>query len=442
MARRRRYQPRSEGQRDFLQNLTHRYVAFEAGWGSGKSFCGSRKLLYLHWLNNRHGQNVPQLAVAPTYGNARDFVVPALLDGCEELGWPVRWNGQNKDITFKDGSYPPIMVRTADDPSLITGFQVGAAWCDEAARYKEDSHNPRYDAIAQIDGRVRHPKAAVTQIMFTYTNEGDQTKIYRMMRSGSPDCAKYTATTASNWELAEWAEVQRRNLTPEMAEQYLDGGAMSLTGNNVYVSFSRATHVAPCKLDKRRPIDLAVDFNISPGMHGLIGQHDDAGGFSVVAEIHRKGMSVEHMVREGVAPLSHQYPETPWRVYGDPAGSARSVSDGRTDYQVLRQAMVSVGVTPSLHIRKSDPGQINRVNAVNVALRNAEGVSRVRIDPSCTGLLDDLQRVKWDDTGKIDKRDGSITHFSDALAYWIEAVEPIRRANTLPTHAPMASIRA
>ena len=82
--------PNDGGQRDFAFDWTHRYVALEGGWGSGKTWIGARKLVALH-IHNSIGPGgvatfVPSAIIAPSYGNAADFAVPAVTDAIKETG--------------------------------------------------------------------------------------------------------------------------------------------------------------------------------------------------------------------------------------------------------------------------------------------------------------------------------------------------------------------
>lgn len=449
-------EPLSGGQSDFLADWTHRHVGLEGGMGSGKSWAGGSKLVTLHLHNafTRAGDATftPSAAVAPSYGNAMDFVVPAIRDALELTGLAVRWRGSGPIAGGRYAGpalYMPelgtrsdpsvILIRTADSPDKIAGWQCGAFWADEAARWKEDRNNPKNDPLTQIRGRLRHPLARTLQGMYTYTNEGDGTAIYEFFHSGNPECALYRASTRNNPHVRSFLDDQLRSLTPELAKQYIDGEAISLSGSLAYPQFSDR-NVADVELLDGRPLCLALDFNINPGMHGLAGHFIESDDCFVVAhEFHRKRLTTRDLVMTELRNLLAQnadkrFPEV--QIFGDPYGSAAKTTDGRTDYDVVRQALAEIGFSPDnirLRVKRADPGTVNRVNAVNVGLLDMEGNSHVKVSPRCERLIADFRKVRWADDGKgLDKRNSELSHASDALAYWIEYLRPVRVRREMP----------
>ena len=86
-----------------------------------------------------------------------------------------------------------------------------------------------------------------------------------------------------------------------------------------------------------------------------------------------------------------------------------------TDHDILRQGGFEVKVKPKA------PRVIDSVNAVNKICEE-----NIIIDPSCKGLITDLeQTVNKEGTREIDKSDKQRTHFSDGLRYAIDFEYPI-----------------
>ena len=456
--------PNPGGQADFVNDWDHFMCAAEGGWMSGKTWAGARKLLTLHLCNAffpaflqqddpdaepvphpKAGQPtfVPGVNVAPTFSNAMDFCVPELLDACKECGLAVRFRGHG---TLPGGRYygpalilsdlgtrgflSVILVRTADAPDRITGFQVGHAWGDEPARWREDRNDPKNDPLTQLLARVRHPDANLLQVLFTYTNEGDATRIYEEVREGKTDRAYYRIRTKENPVAEGFYERQSGLLTLELAEQYLEGGAISLRGGKIYRSFNKKKHVSrSVRLRRDEPLMLMLDFNVAPGMHGEIGQYDEAEDiFRVVHEIHEHRMTVKDFVAvfgDWVGKMGGwQWPVLD--VYGDASGRAASVTTGETCYDILEQGLVGLKVPFVLHVPVMNPPEVDRVNSVEVALCDLKKKSHVLIHPRCIRLLEDLRRLKRDERGRIDKRDRNLSHPSDAFGYAVWWVRPIR----------------
>ena len=65
-------------------------------------------------------------------------------------------------------------------------------------------------------------------------------------------------------------------------------------------------------------------------------------------------------------------------------------------------------------------------------LCNQAGDRRLMVDPGCTGLIQDFERVHWktdphgNALGEIDKSDPQRSHLSDALGYMIAREFAIR----------------
>ncbi|MGA2232312.1 MAG: hypothetical protein ABSH22_15550, partial [Tepidisphaeraceae bacterium] len=82
------FRPHPGGQAAFLDDSRHRYVAFIAGWGAGKTWAGARKLVNLHVCNAFDDSGKPTgvkgLAIAPTYQVATSVLVPHLKAALRE----------------------------------------------------------------------------------------------------------------------------------------------------------------------------------------------------------------------------------------------------------------------------------------------------------------------------------------------------------------------
>lgn len=438
-------QPRDGGQSLFWDDWRHRFVGLEGGLGAGKTYIGSRKLVTLHLWNSFDAKSRPTMVksavVAPTFDNLMEFDLPAIQDACEDFGLPCIWRHTRKQIEFPGMPLAPIMFRSADKPSRIAGWEVGAFWGDEAARWKEDRDQPMNDPLTQIQGRLRHPKARMQQGIFTYSNEGDHTAIYDFFHSKNPDATLYRASTYDNAEaVGEFIKSQERNLTPELAKQYLDGMAISLSGSKAYAAFSEALHVSDeAKLDPLLPLGLFMDFNIDPGMHGGFCQHfPSVDTLTATHDFHEPSMTVVGMVNAMAEVVRDEvggwdaFPGI--HIYGDPAGHSRGAGTGQSDYTVLMQALQASGCPMDLvrqMTRRRHCPIVDRINAVNVALVDMRGDTHTVINPRCKNLIEDLNKVKRSKDGKsLDKSSKSLTHISDGWGYFVEYERPVRMERT------------
>lgn len=436
--------PNPGGQAAFAADWTHRHVALEGGWGSGKTWVGARKLLTLHLHNAFDAAGratyIRHAVVAPTYRSAMDVHVPALIEACQDAGLTCQWRHVGCELVLPDlgtRARPScIMVRSADMPGRIAGWEVGGAWGDEAARWKSDRANPLGDAYLQLTGRVRAPKANLLQLMLTYTNEGDGTRVYEEFHAGRADHALYRASTAENLAVSDFFELQRRVLTEELKRQYLDGEAISLRGQRVYATFDDARHVHDgLTLRDDLPLHLAVDFNICPGMHAEIGQYDESRDLlTVVHEIHGPALDVRGLVQQLCRWIAgqggFQWPEL--QVFGDASGAGRWAGTGQSCYEILAAALESMDIRPRFRVPKANPFVVDRVNAMNLAMLDLSGGVHWQCHSRCRRLIEDLRQLRRDDLGEIDTRDRRLSHASDAEGYRVAYLRPAGRLTVRP----------
>jgi hypothetical protein len=436
--------PNPGGQQKFMNDYTNRYCALAGGWFAGKTWAGARKLVDLHLHNalddNDQPTGVKSAVIAPTYQLASDFDLPELRRTFEEMNLSYRFVADPKRYCFQlpdlgTAKRPSeILIRTADAPERITGWTVGAIWGDEVARWKCDIADPRMDPFIQADARLRDVKARVLQFMVTFTHEGDDTRVYRdFEREPKPDHVLYRAGTFDNPHAQAFGAVQKQQLTPEMAAQYLDGHASSRGGLRMYGSFDETATIDPSlSISPHVPLQIAVDFNIDPGMHCVIGQHfpkEDC--VTAVWELHEPRMSVKRMVAALRQLIERELGgwqwDSPLQIFGDASGSGKWAGGGESCYDVLCESLRVAGVPFQLRVPRSNPHVADRVNAVNCALNDAGGNVRYKIHPRCRRLLDDYRLMRWTTDGSPDKRDHERSHASDADGYRVHHLLPIRR---------------
>lgn len=202
-------------------------------------------------------------------------------------------------------------------------------------------------------------------------------------------------------------------------------------GSRAYTSFDGRIHVkAVGPLVPRRPVCWVWDFNVEP-MVSLIGQRID-GIFRVHKELILEQGDLSTMVQFFVESVPYHTGEV-W-IYGDATGRNRNASapGGRSEYQIIQNEMRTYGCPVRLKVAESNPNVPDRINAVNRAFRDEQGVSHIEIDPSCKELIDDFEQVLRDNKGGIQKsrKRGDFyyrrTHTSDAFGYWVNYEEPVR----------------
>ena len=211
-----------------------------------------------------------------------------------------------------------------------------------------------------------------------------------------------------------------------------------IAGSRVYGSFLRGLHVRSLSpIEYRRPISWLWDFNVEP-MVSIIAQRTPTGKFSgSMFRVHRVLVLEEGNIFEMVDMFKSFYPAhgaEVW-IYGDATGQRRSDQSGRSNYQLIVNAMKTYSAPIRLKLPEANPHVSDRLASVNRLLKNEYGEIGVEInDEHCDDLIFDFEQVLSDGHGGIKKtfdRKNSYfkrTHSSDAFGYWVMREEPVKPA--------------
>jgi hypothetical protein len=204
-----------------------------------------------------------------------------------------------------------------------------------------------------------------------------------------------------------------------------------LTGKRVYEQYSARNKTEEVELTDDLPLDLSIDFNIDPGMHGVVGQYDpDADIVTARKVVHARDMDVRQMIDEFVRWVTKTYRRFRWsvlNVYGDASGRSRWAGNGQSAWMVVREKLEEHAIPYRLKLRRANPAVADRVETMNAALCDVLGKVHYFVhETDCKPLLEDFTKLKWDN-GEISKKDRNRSHPSDAEGYRIHHVRPIRK---------------
>ena len=195
------------------------------------------------------------------------------------------------------------------------------------------------------------------------------------------------------------------NSLPEKEKaRFRDGEFTDVDDGVAYYSFDREKHVGTVK---RRPgtVMIGMDFNVDP-MSAVVGQFVD-GVFCIIDEVFLRNSDTfkmcDHLLKRNYIGV----------VYPDSTGRNRKTS-GQSDHDILRLSGLTIEST-------RNPFVTDRVNNINRLFQQ----NRIKIDPRCVKLINDLEKVSWKNNSLDQKTDSLLTHISDALGYWCWAIEPI-----------------
>ena len=449
-----KFTPNPGAQVGFFEDISTRWCGCAGGWRSGKSTAAARKLILLHVLNafDADGQptGVRGLMCCLSYSLAKSTNIPQLLSAAGDFNLAVLVCGDplNMRLVFPDlgtlGNQSQILVRSAEVPRAIAGFEVGHIWGDEVARWYRNVERPEEDALIQCDGRLSDRRARHIQFNLTSTQEGDDTSFYALFNAVSASQRLYVISTRENAHRLEpnYVESKRAILTPELFAQYIEGKAVSTRGATMYYALHEANLVSPIAPDQSKILCATFDFNVNPGSYCEVCMFDPGtrsiwvmkehfapgGGARQIAETVATWINEELVAKlPKIAPTTWPFPGV-LNLFGDASGGQRNLADARlTAWSEITETLRVAGIPfTDEHVPLSNPRVGDRVSAMNCGLRSMSGSVRIRIAAeTCTRLVADLQRMRWDG-GREDKSDQERSHPSSALGYMAYQVLPMR----------------
>ena len=400
-------QPNQEAQERFLKDFTSKECLYLAGFGGGKTWAGSRKLLLLHLMNK-----CQSLVVTPTFGDLFRIAVPAIQSALDEWKIPYKTypggSGERK-YPFIDVMGHPILLLSGDSPERLVGFQVGSAWCDESARLKQ-SDIPMKDVPTLIRGRLRHPDAKIKQIIHTSTPEGTNSFLYRdFVENKTDDRELYVGSTTLNSALpADYIESLKSSYSSRLQAAYLHGQFINASANIQFWAFDRKFVVdEPFVKDTEGKQWVGIDENVSP-LSLLYGRYT-ADRIWIAGEIQIKdNANVMQLVSRLHLTDKH------FELFGDSSINRRNTIGERFVDIFIR------GCKEKGYVIK------DRVNASNYnVFSTAEKVckffedGKIRIHSSCKAAIKDFENGAYK-AGTLDTLKGNADpHYNDIFRYLV-----------------------
>lgn len=403
-----------------------KYTALVCGFGSGKTFVGTVRLL----STVIQYPTMNFLYCAPTLSLVRDIFYPLMGELLSDIGMKYTIN-RSENIVFVEG-HGQIFCRSMERPELLVGFSVGDALLDEWDLITIERGT---QVLNKVSSRMRQrfPDGKKNQIYVTTTPEGFKQTYINFKKKPLKDSLLLRASTHSNAKNLpdDYIQSLMDQYPKELIEAYLDGKFVNLTSGSVYYSFRRENSKAgmddscDCTSVYRdgETLHCGIDFNVldcsvTIGVKRMVKQQ----GALDKEELHIiDGLYHLNDTDEIAEVLRNKYPRSPIYVYPDSSGSSTSSkSANKSDFTILKKA--------GLHIRAKSKNPLikERVASVNGALQH----HKVRINVSnCKELVESLeQQVYNQNTGQPAKLiNSSIDDINDSLGYLVYYIYPISR---------------
>ena len=369
------------------------YKILVGGYGSGKTYIGALRCLYLSYMNAPY----PGMYVSPTWGLATKTIILTLKEIMQRAELDFTFNQHRGEFIIHNWS-GCIWIGSGDRPSSLYGVNLAFAGIDEP-------FIQRKEVFDQMVARVRVKDADHREIFLTGTPEQLNWGWKLTNRTDLDMGIVYGSTLTNDYLPQQYKDNLLSTYSKEQIDAYVYGKFVNLTAGRVYKEFEREKHLTEReKMDL--PIGIGMDFNVDAMSSVVFYKGSD--WMHVFDEVRLKNSNTFEMCEV----LKEKYPGA--IVYPDASGSARRSSATQSDHDIIKKAGFRIR-SP----RKNPPVR-DRVNAVNKLIRNGNFSCE-----NCVNLVMDLEQNIWK-SGDIDKSDPEQSHASDAIGYAINYLFPVR----------------
>lgn len=396
--------------------LKHKFRAFVAGFGSGKTWVGCLAKCTNYWTHPKVNQGY----FAPTYPQIRDIFYPTIEEVAHTMGLRVDIKEGNKEVHFYNGrTYRGTTIcRSMERPSAIVGFKIGHALVDEIDLLPTDKAQQAWNKII---ARMRGSKLTKNGIDVTTTPEGFKFVYKKFKEQPTQRYGLIQASTYDNEKNLpeDYIPSLVESYPDELISAYLNGQFVNLTSGTVYSAYRRIEHLSWQTIQPGEPLRIGMDFNVT--------------NMSAVVYVLRNKDKEWHAVDElkgiydtpaMIATIKERYPEHNIRVYPDASGGSRKTVDASiSDLSLLEDAGFLV------YANASNPAVKDRVIATNQAFTKGHLFIN---DYMCPEYARCMEQLAYDANGEPDKK-SNLDHLPDAgtypIAYEMPVLKPMRHMN-------------
>jgi hypothetical protein len=389
-------------------NSPARFRVLVAGRRFGKSYLACLILIRDAWS----APNRTCWYVAPTYRQGKQ-ILWTLLKRLVPHEYVNTTNETDLSMVLINGS--TIAIRGADNPASLRGVGLDFAALDEFAFMASDIW---YEAIRPALADRQGSALFIT----TPNGMGWDYDLYMLGREGRDGFASWTFTTLEGGNvLASEIEAARSSMDPRLFRQEFEASFETLQGR-VYANFERAQfpagNVDASIVDTGGEILIGQDFNVNPmGTIIAVRAGDEC---HVLDALEVPTSNTEEVAAE----IRRRYPDRRIIVCPDPSGKARKTSAvaGVTDFTILQRHGFTVDAPLAA------PAVVDRVNAVQAMLRDANGRRRLKVHPRATALIRALDGLTYKDGTSIPDKNSGLDHLcfaGDTLVETPSGLTPI-----------------
>lgn len=387
----------------------HRFIINPAGRRSGKTEIAKRKL-------------IRRAITCQVPGGGRFIFAAPTRDQAKRIYWKdlknmvPKWmqakvNETELTVTLLTGT--TISVIGMDKPERVEGDPLDGIVLDEYANMKAHAWDAHVRPALSTPGRF-----GWAMLIGVPEGRNHYWKLYTSANErkdwGAYHCLSKDILPASEIESA------REEMDELTFRQEYEADFVMFSGA-VYYPFNRKIHCVPTEYDPKRPLCFCFDFNVEPGVSVVL--QETARGTEVLGEVHiPRNSNTIAVCNKLKADWGHH--TGPIHIYGDASGGARGTAQVEgSDWDLIRKELPGA----QFFLKRKNPPERSRINAVNSRLLSASGVSRIFIS-NAPNLVECFEgtRLLEGGSGEIDKKaTPHLTHQTDAFGYYVEYRHPV-----------------
>lgn len=417
-------------QAEFLQ-MPHKFRAYVAGFGSGKTWVGCTSICEHFWK----WPGINQGYFAPTYPQIRDIFYPTIEEVAEVMGLRVKINQGNHEVHVYEGRKyrGTVICRSMEKPETIVGFKIGHALIDELdVMVLKKAQTAWRKIIARMRYKV---PGLLNGIDVTTTPEGFKfvyQQFVKAVREKPGLGSMYGLIQASTYDNElnlpdDYIPSLFASYPPQLIAAYLRGQFVNLASGSIYADFDRIRNHTNEMIVPKETLHVGMDFNVT-NMTATINVIRDGFPRTLLERTKvRDTPAMAKILKEDFVNAGHAV-----IIYPDASGGNTSTKNAsESDLSILKQAGFKVEVNPA------NPAVKDRINAYNALILNATGERRFLINTdACPVTTEALEQQIWGEDSQPDKKSGH-DHPNDANGYFLVRRWPIvkRTATVTPLSA-------
>jgi len=382
-----------------------RRVCVVAGRGAGKSTVARRRCIW-ECLREHPGNPTPWiLFLLPTFPQAKRVAWAAFINMINPV-WLESLNITDGTFYFKTGA--KLTVAGCERPQRLEGNQYAFIVIDERSDQRPElitrSLLPTTSEFRAPIWEIGVPKrfgVGGPSFRETFMRGLTENPIYESYQWTSKD-------VKSPEEIKQMGE----QMSAEDAEEMLNAQWLEM-GSTLW-RFKPGNITEAAEYNPSRPVIVGCDFNVNP-MSWVLG-HEIDGDILVFDEVRLKNVDTGSTLNYLASNMGTH--RAGWEFVGDASSRARKTNSTLTDYMIIEEC--NLFHPKRVMFERSNPSIEDSIRHANAGFENMFGKQRVFINPRCTYLISDLERMYRDEkTGEPKSPSPEIGHMADAFRYLV-----------------------